>query len=328
MLSSSVKDRIGRWTCFTPFEAFKIKCYSKANVKSNSSSTVERVHINEQSLNYFPSGLEKFFPRVRSLSINNCMLQSLSRHQLVGLEELEHLAVNSNLLRSLPSDLFIGMTRLKSISFKDNKLENISSNLLTPIFKNKPTLIDFRRNFKIDAVYDASMSRTGISLKRLMDLIDANCDKPAGEQVHVSTIDSFKEDLASGFADLWESSDHSDFTIIAKGQKKFRVHKNVLSIQIPVFAAMFKHNMEEKRTGTLTILDFSAESVEQFIASLSNSLLAFTKLKKASEHNVLENIDNINAYDVFALGHRCHLLCNARPSMSLSKLCQSWRTIC
>lgn len=170
------------------------------------------------------------------------MLQSISRHQLIGLEELEHLAVNSKLLRSLPSDLFIGMTRLKVISFKDNKIENISSNLLEPILKNKPTSIDFRGNNKIDAVYE-NESRSGISLRRLMNFIDVNCDKPAGEQVQVSTIDSFKENLASGFADLWESGEHSDFT--AKGQKKFRVHKNVLSIQSPVFASMFKNNMKE-----------------------------------------------------------------------------------
>jgi BTB/POZ domain len=103
-----------------------------------------------------------------------------------------------------------------------------------------------------------------------MMAIDKNFDQPVESFHHTDhwqTSDfckHFSDKFLKDFEGLWNSKRFSDFTIIV-GAKEFLVHKTVLGSQSSFFAAMFESDVEEMRTGKMTITDFSAEAVEEFL---------------------------------------------------------------
>lgn len=126
------------------------------------------------------------------------------------------------------------------------------------------------------------------------------------------------EQFFTGFSHLWSSGDFSDFTIVVDDSKKFRVHKAVLSVHSPVFTAMFLNDMQEQSTGIGKIPDFSAESVEHFLAFMYTgqlkdesqvmdifalaALYNVSKLKSMCEIIIESNVDLFNVYEIMTLG--------------------------
>lgn len=317
MLTSCVYNSFSsRWICVNSEQEIRARGFNGNNGLETVGYNVQSVAICYQVLNCFPRGFGSYFPHIKQLDIRSCELKMISREDLFGLENLELLSITWNFLTSLPSDLLTGMNSLKSVSFRHNKLETMSSKLLEPILKNHPTLIDFRGNVNINSYYarDHPLLTTGTSLKELMDLMDNGCKKP---EANLSEVKYFKEDLASGFSNLWTTGEHSDF-IIKAGPKEFRVHKTVLAIQSPVFDAMFKSDMQENNTGSVIIKDFSTEAIETFLSCLytghiknqNYAIEVFAlaakyevpKLKTACRDIVLRDTSVSNAHLVFALG--------------------------
>jgi Leucine-rich repeat (LRR) protein len=223
--------------------------------EASSDFDVEKVLIFQSSVEFFPRGFGKIFPNLKSLIILKCGLKEISRDDLKGLENLEHLYLSNNELVSLPSDLFCDMKKLKTISFNRNKLETMSSKLLEPI--NDVLLkADFYGNTKINSSF--SFGSTDFSLEKLMNLIDNECDLPFVEQPQKAEI------VAKVVESLWASRRFSDFTIVV-GSNEIPVHKNVLGIQSPVFAAIFESDMKERIEGKMEIEEFSASAVEDFL---------------------------------------------------------------
>jgi Leucine-rich repeat (LRR) protein len=138
---------------------------------------VESIIFLSAKVHYFPRGLSKIFPALKSLIIYKCGLKSITRDDLNGLEKLEILALRSNQLRQLPSNLLVGMTKLKRILFDNNNLERISSKLLEPIANNALDLVYFQANTKIDAYFGPEYGGVK-SLLELMEIIDKSCDEP------------------------------------------------------------------------------------------------------------------------------------------------------
>lgn len=91
-----------------------------------------------------------------------------------------------------------------------------------------------------------------------------------GHYVHFIYFFSFSTDMQifrGGYKELLLSGRNSDFTINVKSMK-FEVHRSILAARSPVFSAMMEHEMEEKRSGEMTIIDADPAVFKEFLLYL------------------------------------------------------------
>jgi BTB/POZ domain/Leucine rich repeat len=283
---------------------------------------VEAIKFLSTTVHYVPRGLDKIFPALKVLDIENCGLLSIAQNDFHGLQKLEVLNLSQNQLQWLPSNLLVGMTKLKCISFYNNKLERVSSKLLEPIASNPLKFVSFMGNAKIDNYFGPGYRGGTKSLQELMKIIDASCAKPDAKEEGMLgqgyDEQEFDRDFKNGFKDLWDTKNFSDFIIVI-GSKEFAVHKNVLATQSSVFTAIFLNDMKEKQTRKMEIEDFAADVVEGMLKFMYTGKLKDEKhamdlfaiavkyevknLKRVTENLILHNLDESNALEVFGLGH-------------------------
>lgn len=289
----------------------KIKSFEGTHAPEYSDNDVKMlIFRGSLEIEIIPKQLSMFFVRLESLKIDDCGLKRISRRDLIGFKNLKSLSLRNNPLKSLPNDLFLHMRDLHTISFDNCKLESLSSKLFSPLEIGKLKFVSFRGNVKIDVAFVPGVKiRPGKyeTLEDLMKTIDANCDKPP---------ESEGPKFSKEFGGLSQRS--SNFLIKADA-KEFPVHKRVLSDQSKVFAAMFENDMQENQQSQMTIEEFSASAVEDFLHYLyseetpdeTNAMELFAlsakydvpSLKLLTEEMILYNVDHSNAYEVFSLGH-------------------------
>jgi BTB/POZ domain len=290
----------------------RIKSFNGIHENEKTNDDVEAVLFANTQVEYFPKGVNVIFPNLTNFSINSCGLKSISRVNLIGLKNIERFYIFSNELTSLPDDLFTEMPKLKVFSFFNNKLECLSSKLLKPILKNDLIWVDFRKNTKLDAIYETGVEGSLMSLKELMNMIDEKCEKPLNNNGKIE----FKDKIANGFKEFWMNQKFSDFIVLTRS-KEFQVHKFVLAIQSDGFAEMFD---SDENASEMKIEDLNAEAVEEFLRFLYTgeissevhsfelfalaSKLKVHELKSLTEEMILNDLDDTNAYKVFTLGHR------------------------
>lgn len=268
-------------------------------------------------INYFPKNLNVIFPNLRRLSISNAKLKKISRKDFVGLKNLTSCSLDNNQLTSLPSDLFVNTPKLKFFSFRGNELEHVSSDILRPIMETLRGAC-FNMNVFLNTEEGVlSCRKLGLpegatSPANLMELIDSNFKKPLEDE------DNSERRLLVEFRKLWPLQSTSfDFVVIADSEE-FHVHERVLSIRSPVFAAMLTNDMQEKSEMKMTIQEFTAPAVRNFLRHLytgeapdvMNTMEVFElavkydvpHLKQICEELMIFNINHSNAYEVFSLG--------------------------
>lgn len=261
-----------------------------------------------------PRQLNMFYVRLESLKLDDCGLKEISRRDLIGFKNLKSLSLRNNPLRSLPNDLFLNMKDLHTIAFDHCKLETFSSQLFEPLDVKKLKFVSFRGNPKIDVAFIPGVKlRPGKyeTIWELMRTIDNYCCAPIKKD--------WKSRFTTDFKPLWTSRHSSSDFVIKADSVEFHVHKKVLSAQSKVFAAMFGNDMKETQQSQMTIEDFSAPAVKDFLRYLyteetpdeTNAMELFAlsakydvpSLKFITEDMVLYNVDQSNAYEVFSLGH-------------------------
>lgn len=124
----------------------------------------------EQSphLEYFPSGLEKFFPNLEKLVIAETGLKMLEKKDLEVFPALKTLLLNNNQLRRLNSDVFKANSELESINLSDNLLEYLGPDSLKSLANLK----------HLEMSNNACVNRTAqdsLEMKRLMIDLRENC---------------------------------------------------------------------------------------------------------------------------------------------------------
>lgn len=82
--------------------------------------------------------------------------------------------------------------------------------------------------------------------------------------------------LAKDFKGLLVSGENSDVTLYVK-EEKHLVHRTILSARSPVFAAMFKNDTLEKKTGVVKISDCDPEAFGEFLSFLYSGEVKFNK---------------------------------------------------
>ncbi len=84
-----------------------------------------------------------------------------------------------------------------------------------------------------------------------------------------------------------------------------KVHKLVLTSRSKVFAAMFKHDMIEKQTNTITISDFSADTMENFVSFLYDDNCSLLKSGNASVEKIWDLLKAADKYDIQSMKMMC-----------------------
>lgn len=70
--------------------------------------------------------------------------------------------------------------------------------------------------------------------------------------------------MSDDFGYLFESQKFSDVILCVIG-KEFFAHKAILAARSPVFAAMFEHEMEEKKQNRVEITDMDPEVLKEML---------------------------------------------------------------
>lgn len=302
----------------TSIEDRLITSFIGVHKDGKSDEDVEGVRFKNTVVEFFPRGLQVFFPHLAFLSVYNCELKEITRNDLKDLNNLEVVYLRYNLLEKLPNNLFEDMPKLKSINFYGNKLKFVTSKLLKPIKNNGLTYVNFCYNTNIDALYAPGNSRSVATIEKLMKKIDGDCDVPEEEIGEDEDKETYRERMSQGFGDLLTSGKFSDFKIIVE-EKEFPVHKNILSVHSLVCAKIFAE--KNNHANEVKIENISVDAVEDFLRYLytgkrpkpESAIEAFalaSRFKVNELISICERIicksvlKNSNAFNVFMLGHR------------------------
>lgn len=79
-------------------------------------------------LEYLPSGIEKFFPNLQEIVINETGLKVLSQNNLKRFPKLKTLVVRENQLEQLDTNVFEFNDGIEEIDLSGNKLNNLPAN--------------------------------------------------------------------------------------------------------------------------------------------------------------------------------------------------------
>lgn len=217
---------------------------------------VAAVVFSNSKLYYVPTKIEDHFYNLVALQITDCDLVSISKDDLPPSIALKELLLSDNRIESLPADLFDNTPSLEILSFRNNKIKVISHQTLKPLKHLK--FADFRGNTDIAMIYKSGEKLPVCSFKLLSWLrAEILLDHiPLDKQV-ASTVVNYVNNLWQG--------EFSDFKIQAGGEV-FKVHKVILAVNSPVFAAMFSHEMEENLKSEMTMESFAPECIKEFLA--------------------------------------------------------------
>lgn len=104
--------------------------------------------------------------------------------------------------------------------------------------------------------------------------------------------------LSEDFKNLFKSKESTDVVLNVR-EKTYLAHKSILGARSPVLAAMFRHDMEEKKTGIVNISDSDPEAFNIFLIFLYSGSVDFTKC------NICELYKIADKYDVSDLKLMC-----------------------
>lgn len=94
---------------------------------------VRVLKMDNQTVNYFPKGIESLFPGVMGISIGESHLKSIKKDDLKPFPDLEIIWLYGNDLHKLDGDLFEYNSALKAINFGGNELTFIGETIMKPL---------------------------------------------------------------------------------------------------------------------------------------------------------------------------------------------------
>lgn len=138
---------------------------------------VDRVKI--QELVNFPAGIDKMFPNVALLGLNNLGIKNVHQKDLAGFQQLNRLDLSNNQLTVLEKDLFKNNLFLMSLNLRANELKVIDPN----VFKDLKylTVVSVVDNF---CTSDSADNR--VELSNFIENVRRDCSVKEHSKVEVS----------------------------------------------------------------------------------------------------------------------------------------------
>lgn len=299
---------------FTDYESHNLAhTYTYFDYVPATLADVTQLHIEQQTVRFFPRNIEKTFRCLTRLDITSCGLTMILRKDLEGLGSLKYLDLCRNKLTILPDDLFSDMRNLEKVYINNNQLRFLTSMLLKPI-GNTVTYVDLRNNVRIDDFFDKN-NFSQSNLRAFLETIDKNCLPPG---IKTNQKSAAFVALQANFEKFRISRKYSDYTIKIRG-KDFDVHKCVLAAQSSVFDEMFSKDSAEVEQAFMNVKNFSNKAFESFLnyfytGRVDAGVTPVEMIQLASEFDVpelktkcidkiLENLSETNALEIFNLGH-------------------------
>lgn len=243
---------------------------SNVHVKGKTNENVVRVEIISQKLKSFPRQVIMMFTKVVVLKVMYCELETISREDLKGFENLQKLDLLGNNLTHLPDDLFLDLKHLRMFSFACNKLRCLSSKLLIPIQDNLE-YANFNNNPNIDVSYTTT-STCSTSLKQLKDAMDKLSPTVINiESQNLQKIDFNVSEYSFTLSDIL--SENNALEVF-----------NLVTVNHPLKAAAFKM-LQKKYTGIPESLINKKEEVNQLIEAKRQIEFILAAGKKFSSQN-------------------------------------------
>lgn len=85
--------------------------------------------IVSQSMEFFPTNIEEFFPNIEAIDFSNNSISSVSNNNLIPFANLWHLSLAKNRISTLDSKLFFGSNSLRNLFLQENSITSLDSNL-------------------------------------------------------------------------------------------------------------------------------------------------------------------------------------------------------
>lgn len=122
----------------------------------------------------------------------------------------------------------------------------------------------------------------------------------------MSETESNVEDIRDHFKKLLDTGCYSDFTIKTNGSI-YRVHKSILSVRSPKFAAMFNADMRESRDGLLNLDSIDADVIGRFLLYIYTNKLEISENTNSGAYILVELFKIADEYQVLCLKKNCRL---------------------
>ena len=119
-------------------------------------------------LQFFPKGIEKFFPNVEKISVTQTGLKTITYNDLKNFPKLKTLILRQNQLKELEASLFELNREIEDVDLSNNKLEHLGVNFLK--FAEHLNSIDVTNNICVNG-----SAKTPVEFKRLKMRFSENC---------------------------------------------------------------------------------------------------------------------------------------------------------
>lgn len=301
------------------------QCFPRANLEYIFNQPPENFEdfssVQELILQYchfrFVPKLHEIFKNVIYLKVEDCGLSDSDvKIDGFGFKNLKEVCFDYNYLTKVP-EIIVTYLSLESLSMTHNEMNEISERFLVNLKLSNLRFVDFRDNPTFEGVYfDASTGETKEEFEKRLRGIEIKFNAPEPKPPSVPNPATC---LIRANKYLWETGDLSDFTIKVD-EKEFKVHKNLLAANSVVFRQMFTHQMKETVDSEMTISDFTAKVVEEFLLFIYmvelpktdedvvdlfaiSAKYALDELRKYSEAKIRLNLNNENATAVLSLAN-------------------------
>ncbi|XP_061396064.1 protein roadkill-like [Musca vetustissima] len=126
--------------------------------------------------------------------------------------------------------------------------------------------------------------------------------------------------ISKDLANILASKEFSDLTLVSQDKIEFNVHKVLLCARSEVFAAMFRNDLEEKKTGIIQIEDMDSKVLKELLNYIytdkkipnemaadlfvAGNKYAMSGLQKMCENMLIETMSVDTVSDILLLGDR------------------------
>ncbi|CAG9812127.1 unnamed protein product [Chironomus riparius] len=138
------------------------------HVSPNTNDRVNAFLIFDQTCEYFPSGIDKFFPKLEGIAVQKSKLKVIKKNDLKPFTELKSLSLHSNQLVTLGFELLKYNKKLQIISIFFNKVTNIAEDIFDGLDELKE--VHFQTNICIDIT-----AKNATDIEALKTKIYKNC---------------------------------------------------------------------------------------------------------------------------------------------------------